>query len=79
MDLVEKKFITMMQDVFKSIEGELKHYHKKGSIHYLDHLILKALDPKIYHKGYQLHKYKSTPMINLLQGREIDEANRLFT
>lgn len=55
-----------MQEVFKAIEPALKSYRKYSSIEYLDPIILKNLDPKIYHKGYQLHKHKQTPMAELL-------------
>lgn len=51
-----------MQKVFEAIEPELKNYRKHNSINYLDPIICKNLDPKIYHKGYQLHKHKITPM-----------------
>lgn len=76
---IEKKFIKMMQEVFKSIEPELQNYRKHNSVNYLDPIILKQLDPKIYHKGYQLHKHKSTPMEYLIKDRDVDVANKLFT
>ena len=68
-----------MQEVFKAIEPELPHYRKYQSISYLDPIIQKHLDPAIYHKGYRLHKQKETPMGSLLEDRELDVANKIFT
>lgn len=62
MEQIQRKFTQMMQKVFEAIEPELKNYRKHNSINYLDPIICKNLDPKIYHKGYQLHKHKITPM-----------------
>lgn len=69
----------MMQQILECIEPELAQYPSRLSISYLDGLILTQLDPKIYHRGYRLHKRAETPMSQILQKEPVDIADKMFT